>query len=51
MDYDVRQAWIELWLAVFGEPPPTASETELTAKILIQHLPPTPPYEVKSRTE
>jgi hypothetical protein len=51
VEYDARQAWIELWLAVFGEPPPIASETALAAKILVQHLPSAPPYEVKSRTE
>jgi hypothetical protein len=45
-----RQAWIDLWAAVFGEPPPIESESELTARILVEHLPPLPPYELKSRT-
>ncbi|WP_297512628.1 hypothetical protein [uncultured Caulobacter sp.] len=51
MDYDERQAWIALWIAVFGEPPPVEPEREPTARILVQHLPPSPPYEVRSRTE
>lgn len=51
MEYDERRAWIDLWTAVFGEPPPVEPNPDLAAPILIQHLPPPPPYELKSRTE
>lgn len=51
MGVDERQAWSALWEAVFGEPPPIEAEAEVTAKILIEHLPLAPPYEIKSRTE
>jgi hypothetical protein len=51
VEYEERQAWIDLWAAVFGEPPPIAPERELTARILVDHLPPTLPYEPRSRTE
>lgn len=51
MDYDERQAWIALWEAVFGEPPPVQPEREPVARILVDYLPPTLPYEPKSRTE
>jgi len=47
VQYDERQAWNELWEAVFGEPPPIASDSELTGRILIEHLPPILPYELK----
>lgn len=50
MEYEERQAWIELWEAVFGEPPPIEAASDITARILVQHLPPAPPYEIKSRT-
>jgi hypothetical protein len=49
--YDERQAWIELWRAVFGEPPAIEVESELAARILVDCLPPVLPYEFKSRTE
>ena len=59
MTYDERQAWIELWCAVFGEPPAIEVEAELAARILVDCLPPVLPYELrgefrgelKSRTE
>lgn len=51
MEHDAHQAWIELWEAIFGEPPPIVSDAELAGRILIQHLPPAPPYDLKSRTE
>ncbi|WP_304280889.1 hypothetical protein [Caulobacter segnis] len=51
MNLEERQAWIALWTAVFGEPPPVEPEAEVTARILIDFLPPAPPYELKSRTE
>lgn len=51
MEYEERQAWIALWAAVFGEPPPVEPDREPTSRILVEHLPPTPPYEIKSRTE
>jgi hypothetical protein len=49
--YEERQAWIELWEAVFGEPPPIAADADLTARILVDYLPPILPYELRSRTE
>ena len=51
MQGEERQAWIELWTAVFGEPPAIEADSDLTARILIEHLPPAPPYDLKSRTE
>lgn len=51
MSLDERQAWIDLWEAVFGEPPPIEADSDLTARILVTHLPPIAPYEFKSRTE
>ncbi len=50
MGFDERQAWIALWEAVFGEPPPIQAEADVMAKILIEHLPLAPPYEITSRT-
>jgi len=50
LSFEERQAWNELWEAVFGEPPPIAVDSEMTARILVEHLPPPPPYELKSRT-
>ncbi len=47
MEYDERQAWNALWAAVFGEPPPIEAESDLTARILVENLPPLLPYEVK----
>lgn len=49
MGVDERQAWIALWEAVFGEPPAIRAEAAVTARILIEHLPLAPPYEIKSR--
>jgi len=43
---DERQAWIDLWEAVFGEPPPIEADADLTARILVDHLPAAPPYEL-----
>ncbi|HJV43906.1 hypothetical protein [Caulobacter sp.] len=51
MTDEERKAWLELWSAVFGEPPPIVSDGDLAARILVAHLPPAPPYEIKSRTE
>ena len=51
MDYDERQAWIALWAAVFGEPPPVEPDREPISRILVEHLRPTLPYEPRSRTE
>lgn len=48
MEYEERQDWIALWTAVFGEPPPVEPEREPTARILVEHLPATPPYEIKA---
>lgn len=51
MTYEERQAWIELWEAVFGEAPSIEADAGLTARILVDCLPPILPYELKSRTE
>ena len=51
MSDDEKQAWLDLWSAVFGEPPPIAPDGELAARILVQHLPLASPYQVRSRTE
>ncbi|UAL09853.1 hypothetical protein [Caulobacter segnis] len=51
MSFEERQAWNELWAAVFGEPPPIEVDSEMTARILVEHLPPAGPYQFKSRTE
>lgn len=51
MEFDERQAWSVLWEAVFGEPPPIRAESEMTGQVLVEHLPPAPPYEITSRTE
>ncbi len=39
------QEWASLWEALFGEPPPIAADIALTARILIECLPPVEPYE------
>jgi hypothetical protein len=46
VQFDERQAWIDLWEAVFGEPPPIEADADLTARILVGHLPAAPPYEL-----
>jgi hypothetical protein len=46
VQFDERQAWKDLWEAVFGEPPPIEADADLTARILVGHLPPAPPYEL-----
>ncbi|KQV55844.1 hypothetical protein [Caulobacter sp. Root342] len=46
MRFEERQAWIDLWEAVFGEPPPIEADADLTARILVDHLPAAPPYEL-----
>ena len=51
MQYEERKAWVDLWIAVFGEPPPVAPDDEATARILVDCLPLAPPYAIKSRTE
>jgi hypothetical protein len=51
VQYEQRKAWIDLWTAVFGEPPPVEPDPELAAPILVEHLPPAPPYLIRSRTE
>lgn len=41
-----HQEWARLWEAVYGEPPPIAADIALTARILIQCLPPAGPYRI-----
>jgi hypothetical protein len=39
------QEWAKLWEAVYGEPPPIAAEIGLTARVLVECLPPAEPYQ------
>lgn len=41
----MRESLSDLWRAIFGEPPPLADDTELLGRILIESLPPAPPYQ------
>jgi hypothetical protein len=34
-----------LWREVFGEPPPLADDPQLLSQILVESLPPAPPYQ------
>jgi hypothetical protein len=34
-----------LWREVFGEPPPLADDSHLLTQILVENLPPAPPYQ------
>ncbi len=34
-----------LWREVFGEPPPLADDLHLLGQILVENLPPAPPYQ------
>lgn len=42
----MTQALAHLWRRLFGEPPPLASDPELMIRILVESLPPAPPYEL-----
>ncbi len=52
MDGDVAQfalgksIWAQLWREIHGEPPPLADDTQLLSRILVETLPPLPPYEI-----
>lgn len=46
MTQEERQAWLDLWKAVFGEPSPIEPDSENTPRILVEHLPAAPPYEL-----
>jgi hypothetical protein len=35
-----------LWIQVFGEPPPLVGAPRLLTRVLVQSLPPAPPYEL-----
>lgn len=39
------QEWARLWEAIYGEPPSIAADIDLTARVLIQCLPPIAPYQ------
>ena len=43
---DVRSLWTRIWREIYGEPPPLADDPELLGRILIESLPPLPPYEL-----
>ncbi len=42
----MREFLIGLWRDVFGEPPPLADDAQLLGQVLIESLPPLPPYEI-----
>jgi hypothetical protein len=39
----------DLWQEVFGQPPPVTGAPELLSRVLVQNLPPTPPYRPEAR--
>ena len=41
----VRDFLTQLWHEVFGEPPPLADDRQLLSRILVESLPPAPPYQ------
>ncbi len=41
----MRDLLTHLWREVFGEPPPLADDRSLLGRILIENLPPAPPYQ------
>ena len=41
----VRDFLTQLWHEVFGEPPPLADDRQLLGQILVENLPPAPPYQ------
>jgi hypothetical protein len=43
---DVRNLWTRLWREIYGEPPPLADDPQLLSRILVESLPPLPPYEL-----
>jgi len=43
---DVRSLWSRLWREIYGEPPPLADDPQLLSRILMESLPPLPPYEL-----
>lgn len=45
------QELAELWEAVFGEQPSVVAEPGLTARILVDCLPPAEPYSFKTEDE
>ncbi len=43
---DVQSLWARLWREIYGEPPPLADDPKLLSRILVETLPPLPPYEI-----
>ena len=43
--FGVQDLLTLLWREVFGEPPPLADDRQLLGQILVESLPPAPPYE------
>ena len=41
----MRDLMTRLWQEVFGEPPPLADDVRLLSQILVESLPPAPPYQ------
>ena len=44
-DCRVQDLIFRLWREVFGEPPPLADDRQLLGRILVESLPPAPPYQ------
>ena len=42
----VQSLWARLWKEIYGEPPPLADDSQLLIRILVESLPPLPPYEL-----
>lgn len=57
MDGDVAQfrgaqsLWARLWREIYGEPPPLADDHQLLSRILVESLPPLPPYEIGRKVD
>ena len=41
-----QSLWTRLWREIYGEPPPLADDPDLLSRVLVESLPPLPPYEI-----
>jgi hypothetical protein len=48
---DAKSLWTRLWREIYGEPPPLADDPQLLSRILVESLPPLPPYELGRKVE
>jgi hypothetical protein len=44
-----QSLWARLWREIYGEPPPLADDPDLLSRVLVESLPPLPPYEIGKR--